>query len=325
MLCLYPNSSSIVNLTDDQLHQVALWRYQQTMEQSNISPNTTTHQSTIMDAEPGVGLPDLTEAYHPAMSFRKRQSSAMVEQWLTAESPIARATSFSSQNLPHNPYRLPSLSVQTTIPDVPPHQQAQFFYEPNQVVPDTGIPYSGASPPQYSGCLDQSPPHLLHMSDIHHYNMQDQQESMSWVDRPMPPQGAVPAWGLGYDYMHSRYAAPPSSPYSTSSVFYGSPTMSECYSSPEPYPPVPRRRIPRSRPRDECDVEEDEGGSSGKPYAQLIQECLLQAPGHRMMLRDIYDWFERNTTKPRESGGNGWQNSIRHNLSMNKASDFLHS
>ena len=55
-----------------------------------------------------------------------------------------------------------------------------------------------------------------------------------------------------------------------------------------------------------------------KPYARLIWEALMQAPGHRMMLREIYSWFERNTNKAIESGSNGWQNSIRHNLSMNQ-------
>ncbi|EXJ87136.1 hypothetical protein A1O3_04094 [Capronia epimyces CBS 606.96] len=60
-------------------------------------------------------------------------------------------------------------------------------------------------------------------------------------------------------------------------------------------------------------------GCNDKPYARLIYEALMQAPGHRMMLRDIYEWFRLNTTKPEESGSNGWQNSIRHNLSMNQA------
>lgn len=60
-----------------------------------------------------------------------------------------------------------------------------------------------------------------------------------------------------------------------------------------------------------------------KPYARLIYEALMQAPGHRMMLREIYEWFVRNTTKPKESGTNGWQNSIRHNLSMNQVSRRL--
>lgn len=71
------------------------------------------------------------------------------------------------------------------------------------------------------------------------------------------------------------------------------------------------------------DLDDDENNNYDKPYAQLIYEALLQAPGHRMLLRDIYDWFVTNTRKPRESGTNGWQNSIRHNLSMNQV--CLHS
>ncbi|OAP56250.1 hypothetical protein AYL99_09429 [Fonsecaea erecta] len=67
-------------------------------------------------------------------------------------------------------------------------------------------------------------------------------------------------------------------------------------------------------------TEEDEDAVDDKPYARLIYEALMQAPGHRMMLREIYEWFRHNTTKPQESGSNGWQNSIRHNLSMNKVS-----
>ena len=65
------------------------------------------------------------------------------------------------------------------------------------------------------------------------------------------------------------------------------------------------------------DPEEEDVGSD-KPYARLIWEALMQAPGHRMMLREIYAWFQSNTNKARESGSNGWQNSIRHNLSMNQ-------
>lgn len=70
------------------------------------------------------------------------------------------------------------------------------------------------------------------------------------------------------------------------------------------------------------DFDEDDGPFD-KPYAQLIYAALMQAPGHRMLLRDIYEWFIQNTKKPRESGTNGWQNSIRHNLSMNQACEAL--
>ncbi|KAI0144581.1 hypothetical protein GGR57DRAFT_326673 [Xylariaceae sp. FL1272] len=63
------------------------------------------------------------------------------------------------------------------------------------------------------------------------------------------------------------------------------------------------------------------GGKGGKdttPYAKLIFECLMAASNKTMSLQDIYRWFEQNTDKGHD-GSKGWQNSIRHNLSMNKA------
>ena len=65
---------------------------------------------------------------------------------------------------------------------------------------------------------------------------------------------------------------------------------------------------------DESDVGENE------PYAKLIYKALLSAPGHRMVLKDIYDWFIAHTDKSKNPSQKGWQNSIRHNLSMNGVS-----
>ncbi|KAL8973715.1 MAG: hypothetical protein Q9197_002029 [Variospora fuerteventurae] len=64
------------------------------------------------------------------------------------------------------------------------------------------------------------------------------------------------------------------------------------------------------------DEPDDDGGITEEPYAQLIFRALKSAPGHRMVLKDIYRWFEKNTDKASKSS-KGWQNSIRHNLSMN--------
>lgn len=72
---------------------------------------------------------------------------------------------------------------------------------------------------------------------------------------------------------------------------------------------------------DEDEGEEEQKASTyDEPYAQLIYKVLMQAPGHRMVLQDIYSWFQRNTLKPVGSTTGGWQNSIRHNLSMNRVS-----
>jgi hypothetical protein len=57
-----------------------------------------------------------------------------------------------------------------------------------------------------------------------------------------------------------------------------------------------------------------------EPYATLIYRALSEAPGNAMVLKDIYEWFERNTDKAKTGSIKGWQNSIRHNLSMNQVS-----
>ena len=66
--------------------------------------------------------------------------------------------------------------------------------------------------------------------------------------------------------------------------------------------------------------EEDNPIDKEQPYAQLIYRALLAAPDHTMVLRDIYDWFRTYTDKAANSETKGWQNSIRHNLSMNGVS-----
>jgi len=65
-------------------------------------------------------------------------------------------------------------------------------------------------------------------------------------------------------------------------------------------------------PCDDYNLDRDE------PYAQRIFRCLKEAPNHTMVLKDIYKWFKENTDKGKDPNIKGWQNSIRHNLSMNK-------
>ncbi|KAK4038987.1 hypothetical protein C8A01DRAFT_37037 [Parachaetomium inaequale] len=55
-----------------------------------------------------------------------------------------------------------------------------------------------------------------------------------------------------------------------------------------------------------------------EPYAQLIYRAFLSTEQRAMTLQEIYQWFRDNTDKGK-SESKGWQNSIRHNLSMNHA------
>ena len=94
-------------------------------------------------------------------------------------------------------------------------------------------------------------------------------------------------------------------------------------------------QIPEMPSRDECrsphrqgqrdwypiEGNESDGDDSisSEPYAQLIARALRSAPEHKMVLKEIYRWFEKNTNKAK-GNSKGWQNSIRHNLSMNGVS-----
>ncbi|KAF2822414.1 hypothetical protein CC86DRAFT_396670 [Ophiobolus disseminans] len=76
---------------------------------------------------------------------------------------------------------------------------------------------------------------------------------------------------------------------------------------------------PSKYPHDMMGVDDEDAIDKEQPYAQLIFQALRSAPGHTMILRNIYDWFQTHTDKAAASETKGWQNSIRHNLSMNGA------
>lgn len=63
---------------------------------------------------------------------------------------------------------------------------------------------------------------------------------------------------------------------------------------------------------------EDEGTKPSHSYANLIGMAILRAPNRRLTLAQIYKWISDTYSFYRGSE-TGWQNSIRHNLSLNKA------
>ncbi|OJD23379.1 hypothetical protein ACJ73_05262 [Blastomyces percursus] len=63
---------------------------------------------------------------------------------------------------------------------------------------------------------------------------------------------------------------------------------------------------------------EDNGAKPPYSYAILIGMAILRAPNRRLTLAQIYKWISDTFAFYRASDS-GWQNSIRHNLSLNKA------
>ncbi|KAI1327848.1 fork head domain-containing protein [Xylariaceae sp. FL0255] len=73
--------------------------------------------------------------------------------------------------------------------------------------------------------------------------------------------------------------------------------------------------------RDLIDLKKDENKHI-KPnysYAQMITQAIIAAPGEKLNLAGIYQYIMDNYAYYRNQPIAGWQNSIRHNLSLNKS------
>lgn len=66
------------------------------------------------------------------------------------------------------------------------------------------------------------------------------------------------------------------------------------------------------------DILRDDGTKPPHSYAMLIGMAIVTAPGERMTLAQIYKWITGKFSYY-SAAETGWQNSIRHTLSLNKA------
>lgn len=64
---------------------------------------------------------------------------------------------------------------------------------------------------------------------------------------------------------------------------------------------------------------EDDGNKPPYSYANLIGMAILRAPKRQLTLAQIYKWISDSFAFYRNTADTGWQNSIRHNLSLSKS------
>lgn len=87
--------------------------------------------------------------------------------------------------------------------------------------------------------------------------------------------------------------------------------------------PKPAKKLkvesePTNPPTEQFPVLNDDGSKPPHSYAMLIGMAILRAPNRRLTLAQIYKWIS-DTYSYYNAADAGWQNSIRHNLSLNKA------
>ena len=144
-------------------------------------------------------------------------------------------------------------------------------------------------------------------------------ESHSDWPRLQPPRGFR---DQPYNYPQSEPLQPlldsPPSPSSDVSSYHSPESLAA--SSPAMTVQTADRLSPRSTSGDNRDER-----PGHPPYSVLIYQALKDAPGNKLPLQSIYSWFEANTDKGGDPNAKGWQNSIRHNLSMNAVSLTSHN
>jgi len=91
--------------------------------------------------------------------------------------------------------------------------------------------------------------------------------------------------------------------------------------------PLPKLEQSEERsPTDKTINLEDDSENVDPCYAELLRQCLLEAPDFTMSLRELYAWVAEHSPKAKDPKNTGWKNSVRHNLSMNQvALDWIPS
>lgn len=176
------------------------------------------------------------------------------------------------------------------------------------------------SPDLFSYCDEgmsqtMAPYSRSHQEDVQFGHLGVTQSSSDWI------HGAEGHGGNGPDSQVYFTSSPAAEPFpQQSEMMHTTPyvTTSATFSNSSQHVDCGRTEVKRENDRNDAERNStSDDGPADLPYSHLIAEALKTAPDRKRTLQEIYSWFEQNTSKGRDQRSKGWQNSIRHNLSMN--------
>ncbi|KAK5134845.1 hypothetical protein LTR08_006077 [Meristemomyces frigidus] len=247
------------------------------------------------------------EIYHdPNASFGSHSGDEVEIALLNALRPLSDASNRQKMQLNSTTTSLPGSSpIKTDSSPVRPLSAHGFG--------DITIP-----PPSQPNFGTDSP------SKNEHYYSSYQDEIPMPDKAPFAQFPSVPPYGKENHYDSAAFTPLPQMPYGDFDYGYKGPMKRTLmHSAPlKDRSGVKKQKIDKDEPFELPDPNEmplvtDDGSKPPHSYAELIGMSILRAPNRRLTLAQIYKWISDNFCfyKTVETG---WQNSIRHNLSLNK-------
>ncbi|EIT82163.1 hypothetical protein F9C07_7177 [Aspergillus flavus] len=268
---------------------------------STPSPQETTLQYALKRTETSASSQAVIDGA-PLGTLRHHYPCPAVEHWVSS-GPSSPTSMMPCQNpwaMETSAFTLPSSHTSTpSMPDGLP----RFFLSCDSDWPSSSLT-SGPTPGQL-----RPGPSRTNDSRTSSEWMREPDNDVSYALKPDRYTATSEAFGP-----HQRPSGILTTTYPTAALTPPSPAFSA--SSRQMCSPVIKSEFGRADTRSTPANAEGEA-SIDPPYSTLIYEALRNAPGKKLSLQEIYGWFEENTTKGKDRSSKGWQNSIRHNLSMN--------